>query len=264
MTEDNLSVYLRALSETTPESTYQSHKNTLQYFAQYCKDKRVPRDELDVETAANFIIDTANKKSVSTLSGEIDVLGSYLAYLWESAPSTAVSQIKSAIRKCVNFQSRNQSVKNKLSPLWSNYSLDSQLKHQIESLIACLRRSEYGSRAHVLIELIIATSGRLSVLQKIDIQHIDREAQTISLQIPETHVIRTCNILQRRTVNLPTNTVDALETFIKYERFKPQLGQKQPLFTTQNGRASLGTLRRSIKEASRYTYMHRLSTSQNR
>lgn len=258
MTVDELSTYLNALSEFAPASTYHSHRNTLQPFAQYRERERAPTDELDVETAADFIINNANQRSVPTLNGEIDILGSYFAYLWESGPSITVLQIKTAIKKCVTGQAVNPSLKNKLTPLWASQSFDPQLQHRVETLITSLRRTEYGSRTHVFVELIVATSGRLSVLQQIDVGHIDRGAEAVSLQIPETHVVRNCNILQRRTVNLPSSTVDALETYLDYERHEHQIGQKQPLFTTHNGRACPGTLRRSIKEASQSVYIDRL------
>ncbi|AWB28499.1 hypothetical protein HARCEL1_12705 [Halococcoides cellulosivorans] len=122
---------------------------------------------------------------------------------------------------------------------------------KVPHVLAFLRQRQFGTRTHLFVEILLDTKGRPEQVRQIDLGDIDYEAQRVVVGVPETHLVSSSGLLTDRVANLSTTTLDALETYTEYERNEPEYScGGDPLFTTHNGRASSGTLRRSIKIAS--------------
>jgi len=83
----------------------------------------------------------------------------------------------------------------------------------------------------------------------LNLSDIDLEKNTISLSLPDTHLVGKINLVQTYTTYIDAQTREVLQTYIDYER-KPVVDDGvRPLFTTTHGRVSTATFRRSIRQA---------------
>ncbi|WP_076611038.1 tyrosine-type recombinase/integrase [Natronorubrum thiooxidans] len=120
----------------------------------------------------------------------------------------------------------------------------------IESLISDLRQRQFGTRTHAYLELLLDTKSRPEQIRQLNLKDLALKRGQVRVGIPDTHVVNTVGLVTERSVALTKKTVDAVETYVEYERDDVIKTEAEPLFTTLNGRASRSTLRRSIKRAS--------------
>ncbi|NHX37284.1 MULTISPECIES: tyrosine-type recombinase/integrase [Halolamina] len=240
--EDAVEQYLDSISRTFTEATVRSHKTTLQAFRQYCENHGLTEEKLTPEQAAKFHLTTADSKASSTVQGEIAILGRFLSGAWNTTPEIATAQIKTAVKR----EGTNGDHDSNQGPNLAVVQNPNYDHKQVEEFITRLRRCEFGNRAHVLVELLLETHGRIYQIQQLNLNDLDRVAGTIALKLRGTPSSQT----DTRTENLSEETLTALSTYIDHER-DPIDSTPEPLLTTHAGRATTDTLRRSIKRASK-------------
>lgn len=119
---------------------------------------------------------------------------------------------------------------------------------EIESLLGYLKRFEYASFNHVLVELAWETGARLSGLRALDIRDFNRENQVVKFVSRQTEGTRLQNIKEgERQVSIPSETATTVQDYIDNTRYDvhDEYGRK-PLLTTQYGRPSKTTLRNRV------------------
>ncbi|WP_076982679.1 tyrosine-type recombinase/integrase [Natronomonas moolapensis] len=127
----------------------------------------------------------------------------------------------------------------------------------IESLVEYLRHCNYGSRAHTIVEVLVETGCFANSLQQLDLDHVDFQQGTISIQSSKTRAIQP----QTYDVSLSGTCIDVLETYVARERIENKGDDAMALFTTGHGRISTATIRRSLKQAAEKAFQYH--TTQN-
>lgn len=250
--EEATETYLDALSTNAPDSTLYGHQTVLNIFVPWCRDEDLEKADLQMSHVAQFAdyLYTEAGHSTATISGHLSSLSNFLGYLYQSDPDLLKHRIATALYE---YPSRRfTEVRSELTTDYEPRTSDS-----VDALLAHLRTREFGSRTHVFAELVWETKSRPNQIRLIDISALDLDEGVVSVGIPETHIVSDVGLATHRTADLSSSTVEAIETYLNYERKEVTQDDCRPLLTTSNGRVSPSTLRRSIRRendsASNYT-----------
>lgn len=244
---DQRDEFLNKLAEAATEPTIMSYKATLDAFIDIC-DATTP-DELTVEQVAAFVAAEAENKSLSTLRGQIASLSNFTAYCWGGDPTVTRARIYNALNQNPQHDFTGQSHEGDVD-LPQVDALNDDVRNRIEAFLALIRTRDYGSRTHVIAELMTATGCRVKTAQQLTIHDYCAATKTIELPIPDTHAVSMLHDGQREAT-LPDEAAAALETYIDHERYPCLEDDQYPLFTTPHGRISRSTIHRTIKSKSK-------------
>ncbi|WP_276299374.1 tyrosine-type recombinase/integrase [Halorussus lipolyticus] len=242
--EEATETYLDALSTNAPDSTFYGHQTALNIFVPWCRDEGLKKAELrttHVGHFADYLFAEAGH-STATISGHLSSLSNFLAFLYQSDPALVKHRIATALHE---YPSK------RFTEVWSELTTncESTILDGVDSLLSYLRTRQFGTRTHVFAELVWDTKSRPKQIRQIDISALDLDGGIVLVGIPETHVVSDVGLVTHRTADLSSSTVEAIETYLNYERNEVTQNDCRPLFTTSNGRASPSTLRRSVKRA---------------
>lgn len=127
---------------------------------------------------------------------------------------------------------------------------------QAEDVLEFLRRFEYASRTHVVLELLWHTGIRLGSLVAIDLDDYDPDEQRLELRHrPETDTGLKNGSEGERLVALDPYVCEVLNDWIDRQRLEvADENDRDPLLTTQHGRLSGTTVRETVYRVTRPCY----------
>lgn len=126
-------------------------------------------------------------------------------------------------------------------------------KDAAEQLINHLRKFEFSTRTHALVELLWHTGMRIGAAHGLDVGDYDPEEQYVELHHrPETDTRLKNKEAGERYVSLSPEVCDALDAYLTYSRDKvADDHDRKPLFTSRSGRPAKSSLRDSIYRITR-------------
>lgn len=234
--------YLRQLEYYAPKETYQTHRCLVRSLTNYFDADDIDIAKISADDVATFIRSEWDDIADATVEGKVSSLGSILGYLWGDAPAVARRKVAVALNDKLSDDSE-----------WTvpTKTLTEDERILVEALRDWLRQHRYGSRLHAVVELILNTHARPSVVRTVDWDHVDDENRLVTVNLPNTHAVRKYDISMRRRVNLSPQTQKALKTYDRYYRATPADGDENAVFTSPFGRVSCSTLSRNCREASK-------------
>ena len=124
-----------------------------------------------------------------------------------------------------------------------------------EAVLNYLRKFDYASRRHAIVELVWHTAFRTVTLMSIDIEHCHLDTDTPYIELenrPDEDTRLKNGDKSEREVSITTDVAEVLQDYVEQERFDmtDDYG-RNPLFTTRQGRATKNTIRRDIRTATR-------------
>jgi len=256
----SLNTYLDRTAEQVPDTTYYSHKSLLSEFRDWysvCpKEDKTSATDILVQFL-EFLL--SESEPSATVRGHVSTLVNLFAYHYDCDPEILTVYLASALRDQPDARLQelghhifDEDELSQSSALWSN----------ISRFVTALRQGQFGTRTHVYIELLLDTMSRPEQVQQIDLVDIDAENGCVVVGVPETHAVGSVGLVTERVAPLRAATIDALETYLKYERQEAGLSDRNPLLTTHCGRATLSTLRRSVKQNSQTVFSDPMDQAQ--
>lgn len=240
--------YFQALSRRAPQPTVNSHRSAIRPFVAFCQERGHSSDNLEIADICEFIASQYATQSKRTLKGYIASLSNFLAFLWTTGPAIIKARI---IHYLNRLSTRNGGVPGKIPTLDPRYfESDDPRVAAVETLLTHLRDGRFGTRTHALVELLLATTAPSSAIRYVNVGDLNQSESTVVVQVSEAYAVGEYNLLEERTISLPSCTLEALQTYMKYERIGGEDEEVDSLFTTSNGRISASTVRESIKRAS--------------
>lgn len=240
--------YLREISHGAADSTFSSHQSSLSRFRDWVL-KTFEFDVLLTDCITQYSRYLLEKEglSVPTIQGNLCSIVNLLAYHLNEDP--AIVNCYAAISLREHSLPSLQSLGNRII---SDFAAEpeSESGSRIPNFVTALRHRQFGTRKHVYVELLLDTKSRPEQVRQIDLDDLDIGSGRVVVGIPETHLVSSVGLVTDRISPLSTTTRDALTTYVEFERRDSHSGERKPLFTTHEGRASSTTLRRSIKQAS--------------
>lgn len=235
-------MYLQQRKEEVSESTIQAHHYRLNHFVRWCED-------------------VENLENLNTLSGRD--LQRFKMWRREDGGLNNVTMVTqlSTLRVFLKWCEKIDAVppetfEKVLMPSLSTNEdrrtamLDAE---EADKLITYLRKFEFATRTHALVELLWHTGMRIGAAHSIDVEDYDREKQRIELRHRPEEDTRLKNKEEgERYVSLASEVCDSLDGYLQYNRIKAadEYG-RNPMFTSRFGRAAKSSLRDSLYRASR-------------
>lgn len=254
MIQNEIDIYLNELSKYAPATTVHSHSSTIRSFGGFCERHELTTSDLTDEDVASYIHTKCEEKSSATIEGEIAALSNFLAYRWKANPAVVQARIQNRFRERVREPTHVDTWDWGSLPSQNQYSERSREFHnKVNDLITHLRRTKFGTREHAFVETLVSTANRPGIVLQANLNDVETGAGTILLPLSQTHAIGKYEILQTHTAQLESSAIDALKTYIEYERIDSTTGNARPLFTTHNGRVSANSIRRAVKQVNRET-----------
>ncbi|WP_394324556.1 tyrosine-type recombinase/integrase [Halorhabdus tiamatea] len=241
---ETLDSYLDSISITVPVTTYRSHKSQLSTFYEWYDRQtgsaKVTECDIVVQFAQYLFSEPGC--STSTIRGYISTVANALAHHHERDPEILTYEIASAL--CASPESELQGLGHQIV----DGSKNEDEQNRVPRFLTNLRQRHFGTRTHAYVELLVDTKGRPEQIRQIDLADIDLERSSVNVGVPDTHLVSAAGLVTERVTRLTATTVDAVETYIEYER--PDVGDdnERPVFSTHQGRVNPATLRRSIKQ----------------
>jgi len=245
MLKNELESYLDDISHLT-DATVRSHKATLKAFLKDCQIRGVTTEDLNPQLVAEHLADLVTEQNITscTVYGKISVLANFTAYVQNANPAILSVKIRSQLSEILKTSSDNSPA---LTP---SIELDEDSLKAIETYVQRMRMSAYGTREHVVTEISAVTGCRVKALRQINLGDVNLETGEIDLSLAKTHAVGKSGSKVTWEVTLPEETVRALTTYIDHERIPTENDDSEtPLLTTHNGRVSVATLSRSIRES---------------
>jgi len=111
-----------------------------------------------------------------------------------------------------------------------------------------LRKYDYASRNHALMELLWHTGMRTGAIRGIDLDHIDHDAMSIELRHkPDDDTPLKNGKAGERTISIKGEVYDVISDYIDRNRKNATEGTgRKPLFSTSHGRISRQAIRRAV------------------
>jgi len=127
---------------------------------------------------------------------------------------------------------------------------------QAEAVLDYLRRFEYASRAHVVLELLWHTGIRLGALHALDLDDYHRDEERLEVRHrPDAGTALKNGSEGERLVALDRHVCEVLDDWIAHQRPEGSDDDgRRPLLTTSHGRLAQTTIRETVYKATRPCY----------
>jgi site-specific recombinase XerD len=245
-----VSDYLKALKLSGPASTYQSHKRTITEFLSWSEFDQIELHQIAHEIAA-FIRAIAENESynLDTVRGDVCTLSNFLGYLYRTDPELLSLRLLASLRNtpCSRTDELRQQV---LGRFLTETGPSGACVSEIEDTLAYLRRSQYGTRIHAYVEILLETKTRPGPARALNLEDIDLTEETVRVRLPDTHLVGNVGLVENRVVNLSETSISAVQWYLAEERGCNPSSDSGPIFATTHGRVSSSTVRRALKQAS--------------
>lgn len=237
-------MYQQERTGEVSERTLQAHHYRLKHFIRWCEQEGI--DNMNDVTGRKLHEYRLWRKDDGDLSAV--------------SLRTQLETLRVFIKFCETIDAVPQDLHDKiLLPTLSNgdEQRDEILRtEQAEDVIEYLRRFEYASRTHVVLELLWHTGMRLGSLRSIDLKDIDREEQRLRVRHrPGTETSLKNGSEGERMIALRGDVCEMLDDWIDHQRPAQEGEQgRAPLLTTSQGRIAGTTIRETVYKATRPCY----------
>jgi len=228
-----LETYLDFISSFAQDTTVASHKSTLVTFGQSHEEASITVDNI-----AEYIVETTSNKQHDTVNGEVPTFANYLAYLNRTSPAIVETEIRTAVSNRLNTGNTPRQPHRSIT----KSQLGDTHSQAVELLAQYLGKTDFGTRRHALVQLILETTIHPTLIPEINREDFHKDSRRIELPISSMYVLGRQDDV-RHIAQLPQETTVAIETYLDTDR----TAGEDALFTTVYGRISTDTIRRAIQ-----------------
>lgn len=226
------------------ERTLQAHHYRLVHFLRWCEQEGI--DNLNDLTGRKLHEYRLWRKD----DGDLNAV----------SLRTQLETLRVFIKFCETIDAVQQDLHDKiLLPTLSNEDEQREeilRSEQAENVLDYLRRFEYASRGHTVLELLWHTGIRLGSLHALDLEDYDPEAERLRVRHrPGTETSLKNGGEGERLIALSRHVCEVLDDWIEHQRpEKEDEHGRCPLLTTSHGRLSQSTIREIVYKATRPCY----------
>lgn len=234
--EAGVDLYLDHRRGEISDKTLSSHKYRLEQFTEWCEEQDIHNlNDLsgrDLHAYRVYRRENDDLKPV-TLQGQLSTLRVFLEFC------ASVDAVPEGLRDKILLPKVSEGEQA------SRTTLDPE---RAEEILEYLETYQYASRSHVVLTLLWRTGIRIGGARAIDLEDYDADAPGVELvHRPEGDTPLKNKQRGERWVALRSHTASVLDAYIEGPRpdVKDEYG-REPLLTTERGRASLSCLRDEI------------------
>jgi site-specific recombinase XerD len=192
--------------------------------------------DVSARTVHRFRLEIKNDLAQATLSQRISTVRRFLKFC------VSVDAVAPSVPERIEIPKRD-----------GNARTESLETDHAEAALSYLRRFAYASREHALLALTWHTGIRTGTVRALDVSDVETANNRLRVRHrPETDTPLKNGESAERYVTLSETVTEALADFIEHNRVATRDDHgREPLFTTENGRAPVKTLRRWFQTATR-------------
>ena len=233
-------LYLNDRAGDLAVSTHRSHGYRIERFCEWCEANNL--DNLNNLTGRHIhrykITRKSEVDSTNTVKSHLDTLRVFLRYMRD------VDAVGDDIPEKVNSPSLNPG---------EGVATDTLDAERADDILDQLRRFEWASRRHVVLELLWATSIRNGTLRSFDLEdYYTQEAYIEARHRKQTDTPLKNKQRGERAISLTSHTCDVIDDYIEVNRNRVRDEyDRKPLITTKRGRISTNTVRAYVYRCTR-------------
>lgn len=225
------------------KSTFKSHKRALDRLIEGLP-RNLPLDQLTLNRVAWHFAELAqSNRDEFSVTCEFSSITNFLAV----AKNTHPVQVKTQLLKEFDdeFASNLSDLHNQLARVHYPSLTDSE-KRLVEEFVQHVRRSAFGKRSHVVMELLLDTGAQLPEITEISLDKYNPDNNVIALPFSRRYAVRKHGLKCDAPVLVTDRTVEAIETYVAHERPEPS-GNDTPLLATSNGQVATQTIHHGFR-----------------
>jgi site-specific recombinase XerC len=217
------------------DRTHANYRTVAKKWCEFCKENDIQSmAEVTGRTLMQFKQWRANQVQISTVGQNLSCLRRFIDHCEKiEAVSPGLLDKVPDIRAADN--TRDETVD----------------RETAEDVRSYLRRFDYASRRHAIVELIWHVAFRTVTIRSIDVDHchLDTDVPYIKLENRPDEDTRLKNgNKSEREVSISTDVAKVLQDYIDQNRFDvTDDHERTPLFTTRQGRITKNTIRRDVQ-----------------
>jgi len=225
--------YLRRRRNDATASTIESFHGRLKLFVEWCEAAGIPTvGELYAYDVNDYYDLRSGEARPATVEGEMYTLKKFVEFL------EGMGAVEDGLAEKVPI------------PDVPEEARSSDTKLGMTEAFALIRNhrhgdGDYGTRAHVFLELAWFTGARMGGIRALDIRDVDLDANYVEFRHrPETDTPLKNKLRGERPVAIPEETSRAIELYLNKYRYdtRDDYG-RQPLLASARGRPSTNTMR---------------------
>jgi site-specific recombinase XerD len=226
--------FLDRRSTSTADATIRSYRVRLDRFVQFCHEHGLERVGDLSPWAIDLYLDELGSEDLAptTHKGHVVALNQLVQYL------VGIGAVDEALERAIEVPRVDPEDE------MNDKALDPS---DAATLLKSYRTSTawFGTPRHAVLEVAWCTGARVGGLRALDLDDVDRGGRALSFRHRSgTDTALKNKIDGERDVGLPEAVCDVLETYIDRERPEKRDDHgRAPLFATNQGRATIGTLR---------------------
>jgi site-specific recombinase XerD len=243
--DDAIEWYLKDRQDDLRPATLRSHRSALNIFQDWTREAGISNlNDLAGRDLARFKTWRKNETDINrvSLNGTLGILQCFLRFC------ETIEAVEDGLAEKVQLP---------------NVPEDEEVRTEVpddeavQAIRDYCRRFEYATRRHAEFELIAEIGIRLGTIRAIDLEDVQAEAAVIELRHrPESSDTYGTPLKNgsdgERIVNISPDLVDLLEDYIFQNRQEVvDRFDREPLFTTGEGRVSTATVRRDFYKLTR-------------
>jgi site-specific recombinase XerD len=226
-----LDLYLQDRETDLADSTRRSHRYVIEKFVEWCDaNDFTDMRSLDGRDLHDFRLDRRENINGTTLRSQLGIIRLFIRF------AESIEAVPTGLAERIRL------------PQVEQKSRDTRLETEMADVVLDhLRKFQYASRDHALIRLLWVSGVRVGTARSFDVEDLDTEAQRLAVRHrPETDTPLKNSDRGERLLALDEQTTETLADYVEHSPTVTDRHGRNPLFTTERGRAGRSTLRRAV------------------
>lgn len=233
------SLYLESRSNELADRSLELHEKHVGSFVEWYTDKageEANMNDVTARTVHEYRLHIKDGFAQSTLSIYLSTVRQFVEFC------ESIEAVAGGVSDKIVLPDRDRNARTEM--------LDSD---EADAILSYLRKYHYASRTHALMALLWHTGIRTGTVQALDVSDLDADRERLRIQHrPETETPLKNGEKAERFITLSTEVTKVLTEYVTESRHPTtDEYEREPIFTTKQGRMAKNTIRRSIYAATR-------------
>jgi len=231
------SLYLDSRADELANRSLELHEKHLASFVEWCDENEVQNmNDVTARTIHEYQLSIKEGFAQSTLSIYMSTVRQFVAFC------ESIDGVAGGVSERIVLPDRERNAKTEM--------LDSD---DATAVLSYLRKYHYASRTHALMAVLWHTGIRTGTVRALDVSDFQPDQERLRIRHrPETDTPLKNGEGAERYIALSTEVSEILAAYVDEHRHDViDAHDRDPLFTTKNGRPAKNSIRRSIYAATR-------------
>jgi len=237
------SLYLESRADELAKRSLELHEKHVGSFVEWCSANGIDNmNDVTARTVHKYRLHITDGFAQSTLSIYLSTVRQFVEFC------EGIDAVTAGVADRIILPDRDR-----------NARTETLEADDATAILSYLRKYHYASRTHALMAVLWHTGIRTGTVQALDVSDLNEEQERLRIRHrPDTETPLKNGENANRYIALSTEVSEILADYVKEHRHDVTDGHdREPLFTTKNGRPAKNSIRRNIYAATRPCAMGR-------